>query len=235
MIWITLFLIIVILSTILSVWRYMTLTRRIQNLEAPISLFVVQNKSMLNPSLLEDIFSQLPPNTALSLEMLKRGQDHALVLAGPRWIINSHPEIKVLEIEDYLPTIPLPSQVVLCLQFADPKLKVLSPNFLHDIFSSLQLNNGESIFVQLITRLVTPTSPDLDTNLRVVISSNDHGRSQQIEQQFLELLNQKSSLVPSPINQNAAEILSHYRARSYAKHEFISSHLNSVEVTYFLA
>lgn len=235
MIWVIIFLIIVASSTLLSVWRYVALTTRVEDLKAPTSLFVVQNKSILTSVLLEGILSELPQNTTMSLEMLKRGQDQALVVAIPRWIISNHPEIKILEIEDYLPTLPTTNQTVFCLQFADPKLKVLSLNFLQDIFSSLQLNSRESLFVQLIIRPVTRTAPELDANIRVIISSAGPGRSQQIKQQFLELLNQKSSLIRNPLDQNAAEILSHFRARTYAKHEFIFMHLSPTEVTYFLA
>lgn len=235
MIWIVVSLVIIIFSTVLACWRYLELSTRLRQLDSPPTIFIIQNHSILTPLLIEQLVSELPKaHTGIAIEILKRGRDTVLLMVVPRWIINHHPEIKILEIEDYLPSLSTQAINIARLQFDDPNLRTINSGFLSQIFEQLELANNEAIFFQIVTRPYTPGSSELDANIRVIISSHDAGRSSQIEQQFFGLLKSNSCLIPSTSHQNSPETMNNYRARSFAKRESLCSPLTSSEFTQFL-
>jgi hypothetical protein len=235
MIWAILSLFIIIFSTILAIWRYLVLSTILRQTQSPPTLFIIQNKSILTPELISQLIAELPRHTpGLSFEMLKKGQDNVLIMAIPKWLLQNHPEIKVLEIEDYLPTTVQSSLNIMCLQFLDTKYKVVSTDFLRQIFDQLSLRADETIFIQLITRPSLPGAAEFDANIRVIVSTPNAGRSAELSQLFLTQLKEKTGLIPHTKHQDSSDIMGNYRLRNFAKRESISCSLNASDVTAFL-
>lgn len=200
----------------------------------PPTLFIVQNRSILTPDLIDRLITELPTSLGLAFEILKKGRDQVLLMAVPRWLLIRHPEIKVLEIEDYLTSIIQTGVNINCLHFVDPKLKIIQTDLLKNLFAKIDLRSTESIFIQFITKPNTPNSTDLDANVRVIITAADAGRSTEIEQTFLTLIRDAATLVPNSKSQNSAQIMKNYQARKFVKIESLSCPISSEEVTAFL-
>lgn len=235
MVWLIVSLLVIVASGVLAVWRYIQTSTNLTHIQAPPAIYIVKNRQILTPELISSLVSTLAANNlSLAFEILKRNQDQVLIMVIPRWILAQHPEIQTIEIEDYLPPVEPVIQDVMCLQFADPKNKLLSADMISQLFNQLSLSNNEGIFIQLIARPYNFRASDLDANVRVVITAANRGRSQQLVQQFIDLLSRSTNLVQNPKEQNSAEILENYRARQYVRHESIRCALTPTDIDYFL-
>lgn len=235
MFWSVISVFIIVCSFCLAIWRYLVMSQRLSGAQNPPAFYLIQNPTLLTPHTIDMISSQLNhTGSGLSFEILKKNSKQVLVLASPRWVVSSHPEIKLLEIEDYLPSDPTAIQSIFSLRFSDPNIKVIHPNFISEIYRDLELQPDESIFVQLVTRTRLQSVLDFESNIRVAISSADPGRSAQIQLHFLELLSQKTSLIIDPKNHPSADLFSDYKNRNYLDSQSIGGSLTAAEISYFL-
>lgn len=102
MIWIVLFFIIILVSAVLA-FRSMKDYEEFPGSENINSLFFVANSQNFTENSLKKLHKAfLNSKQFFSLERLNKGQERVLVIFGPREIPEILPELKLVEIEDYL-------------------------------------------------------------------------------------------------------------------------------------
>ncbi|QQG43235.1 MAG: hypothetical protein HYW45_03470 [Candidatus Daviesbacteria bacterium] len=101
--WLLLFIIIVIVSFLLSYQSMRNFQEAPRQTGKDYSLFLIRNLSALNTKLLEELHSEFLKKAAfISLERLTKGNKVALVIYGPKKILQQfQSELNLLELEDY--------------------------------------------------------------------------------------------------------------------------------------
>lgn len=98
--------IIIAASILIAINNYRRARSTLQILETSLAAYIVQNPAALTPTFLANLFQNNHfQDFSLSFEVLFKGPSKALVLFGSKTLVNYFPQLNLLEIEDYTPTL----------------------------------------------------------------------------------------------------------------------------------
>ncbi len=184
MIWVILFFIIILISSVLAYRSMRDYEEFPENLTLN-SLYYIGNSTALNfqtLSKLHDLF--LEERHFFTLEKLIKGKEIARVLYGPRDMSKNFPELNLVEIEDYLAgQSGYPStdssqkrvnvdQVLSWLVESKNNAKKLLN--IDNAFLNLNLNEDQKVFIQTVLMPIEKSGENLfQSTLRIMVSDSD--------------------------------------------------------------
>lgn len=102
LLWLALFLIIIAISFLLAYQSMRDFAEKPSALGKDYSLFLVRNPQNLSTKLLEELHAAtLKTGHIITLERLFKGTKSAVVIFGPKSILDNYPDLNLLELEDY--------------------------------------------------------------------------------------------------------------------------------------
>ncbi len=246
-IWLALFIVIIIASFILA-YLSMKDYQETPAKHSGFGIFLIQNPLNFNNSLLKSLYqSSQKSNSVITLERLFKGSKSALIITGPKEILEKYSEIlNLLELEDFTNvsedyilawedglkdvadrpiTIPNIFQNV-------PELEV-EEQFWWQVTLQTSLTKKHSIADFLAWLILAKKSPDLTfkCQIRAVLYSPNPDRRSELGQ--LEKIGEPQLVkIPRPIT--SAQILSNYKLRSIAPADPYLSDLTVDEVLQLL-
>lgn len=207
--WLMLFLIIVILSFILA---YLSMKDYVEvPKEKDFGIFLTRSPQNLNQALLQSLYSRLG-GKIISLERLFKGQQKALVIGGPRNILEKLHQLDLLELEDYT---LVDSKNISAWQMTVPTFEQLK----QPLVNLSLLQKDEQFWWQLVLqpfpqnflgRILAPKKLWMAEIKGVALSSYE-GRRKELTN-LLQSLNQGVVKLPQP--QTASQIFERYSQRS---------------------
>lgn len=227
--WILLFILVVAIAFILA-FRSMKDFQQIPFSSDEYSLFLIRNTSALDKNILSLIHEQLVnSNFIISLERLIKGHQSALVLFGPvKFLDKFKNALNLLELEDYT---KVNWEEISAWEVAVKKHGQISLEN-GKIWQNLpQFLDSEKLFWQLILKGKKGklNQPKFQTQIRVIISSEDASKRKEVSDIFLKDLKSRN-LLKVPKSFSDAQILDFYKKRSFTKSD--SSLLSISEVLY---
>lgn len=196
--WLLLFLIIIVISFLLASQSMRDFQEAPHNNSRDYSLFLIRNLRALNSKLLEDLHLQLSKKASfISLERLTKGNKVALVIYGPKKILQQFQlELNLLELEDY--TRKYSQEDLLVFEIARKNQPIEG-----DIFTNLpKLIETEQFWWQLILRPKIIHRKKIFTGQIRVGLILDNSR-EELSRQFESLDGGKLLKVPRPYSKEA--------------------------------
>lgn len=183
-------LLIIIGSIILSINTFISHRRKIRR-AANYSLFLIGNPTSLSLDLINQLYQRFNHSGfVLSFEKLSRGQKEALVIFAPGFLIRPFSlPLRLTEIEDYshslLTHLEQPFSNLLALHLEPLGMsKELLGQAINEYHQSISLLDDEQIWWQLVLKPEN-VSNQFQFNLRLIIDSQDHQKTQELYQKFL--------------------------------------------------
>ncbi len=186
----------------------------------PESAFLIRNK--VDEKFIQQIhelFKDRKQN--LAFEKLYKGGEEALVIFAPRLVVDFFPQLKLLELEDYLKTND-------CVNAFNLTVKK-NLNFFSNL-ELLQLTPSEKFFCQVVLEPAKNSQLKFNANLRVLIITQDANRGKGLKKELEELF-LKMGLESQDRLIDSAKILDQYKVRRLTEPKFS---LNFKEIENFL-
>lgn len=216
LIWLTLFLIILVVSFLLAMRSMLDYQEQPQSFGLPYSLYLIKNPKALTDEVIQKIYDTSRTNKlVVSLERLSKGGKKALVIFAPVALLKPlMKELDLLELEDYS-TKEL-SQSTLSWEMG-LKSGVTLPKDAFLSLESCKLQDGEEIWWQMVLQ---PSQDSLfKTEIRVVVWAQTIIRTKEIQQELLNL----AALVNLTLLPQAYS--AHQMVKFYQKRSLPHSHL----------
>lgn len=150
LLWVALFFIIIAISFLLAYQSMKDFAEKPSALGKDYSLFLIRNPQALSIKLLEELHAlTLKTGHIITLERLFKGPKSAVVIFGPKSILDNYPDLNLLELEDYT-NIPETDIIAWEVGTKDPVLFHFEPV---SVFKQLpKLNESQQFWWQLTLR-----------------------------------------------------------------------------------
>lgn len=183
MIWIVAFFIIILVSAVLA-FRSMKDYEEFPENENLNSLFFVGNASAFTEQSLDKLYNAfISGKRFFSVERLNKGKERALVIFGPREIAEILPELKLVEIEDYLADPNLPDQTNIDKKASvnhaftwllEPKLNNKKVLHVGDELKDLNLLQAQKFYIQIVCiPQAVSGEGKFQSTVRIMVLEND--------------------------------------------------------------
>lgn len=205
MIWIILFFIIILISSVLA-YRSMRDYEEFPDTLSLNALFYIGNPQNLTSETLKKLHDQfIQDKQFFSLEKLIKGKEHARVLFGGRGMVHDYPELALVELEDYI------SDEGSLLSHDDFEKKVnvnqvlswlIEPKnnpkkllVVGDELRRLEIENSQKVFVQVVLMPLEKSGESVfQATLRVMIADSDPIKRVELAKSINQIFTQATGL-----------------------------------------
>lgn len=188
------------------------------------ALFLVRNPSTISVELINALYtSSRKTDKIIALERLFKGAKSAIVVFGPKSILNNYPDLNLLELEDY----SVNARIFTAWEVGSKDPTKLHAN-LPDVFAKVHsLKENEQFWWQLILHAKSATHT-FDCQIRAVVVAQDETRVKEIAQD-LETFG-SGQLLKLPKAFTSEQILKMYTQRAKQVTEFNTLAFTSEEI-----
>lgn len=236
-IWLVLFVIIIFISFILA-YLSMRDYQEVPEKKLQYSTFLIQNPDNFKAEVLDNLHQLIKRGETISLERLFKGDKSALVIFGPKEILQQFSNLNLLELEDYTAvkiedlaawelTLKNHQEVVSYIFNQMPSLETQEQFWWQIVLQA----NSKNYLADLTDRLrgVQLTSEDkvYRAQIRAVLVAPSEQRRKKLKV-LLENLSDNLIKIPRPFT--SAQIFEFYTSRSFTPASFGVSILNSAQI-----
>lgn len=201
------------------------------------SVFLIQNPAALNSEVLSSLFLLIKKGEIISLERLFKGNQSALVIFGPKPILQNLTSLNLLELEDYT---GVNDQEVAAWEITLKDYKMVENIFnqVPEFESSEQFwwqivlqTYSKNYLIEFIDRLrgveVSSKDQTLQAQIRALLVVHSEDRRKKLKVS-LENLSDKLIKIPRPYT--SLQLMEFYRKRSFTPASFGVSILSPAEI-----
>ncbi len=203
-IWLAIFLIVIFVSFILAFFS-MRDYQEVPDKKKAQSVFLIQNPTALTLEVINLLHHEVGEGI-LSLERLFKGSKSALVLFGPKPVLEKFGSLNLLELEDYT-RVPVEKVTAWEVGTKEDGLE----GFINPFTDVPALSSDEQFWWQITMQPKRPAQK-FQTQIRAVFLSGDEKHKQEVLPKLQNLGNPTLTKVPKPLT--SAQILEAYKLRS---------------------
>lgn len=214
--WIILFLLVIAISFVLAYSSMRDYQEVPRNVSRDFGIYLVRATNNLTSEILESIHKQMvSEGLIVSIERLFKGNESALVLFGPKKVLQNFVTVlNLIELEDYAKAND--HQVAWEVGVKDPHHFQVSD--INDFFQSFPLlSEKEQLWWQLTLQAKKTNPPAFYSQIRSVVVSEHPKRREEIAKALQNLADGKLTKVPKPFT--SSQIVQFYQMRSVSKGE----------------
>lgn len=246
MIWITLFIIIIATSAYLA-YRSMRNYQEIPHPDAGYSLFLIRNKEQFNQDILNKLHSLAQSSeTFFSVERLYKGTQNALLIYGPKFILNTKLPLDLLELEDYLygdsgsdDFSDMQKKISKDMSYAfsvepknNPKKHLSVKN---GFLKLLEINPQQYFFWQVVCYPLKANSNPFQVTIRGMVADQDLHQRVELVKKMTTHIQEFTGLLSDNKNQTSSVVFDAFIKRALIPKEVSSFVLDSDEVLNLLS
>lgn len=225
--------ILIIVIALFLAYRSMRDYRQLPQAGVEHGLYLVQNPGAVNPSLFRKIGQLMTsPEVLMSLEVVVKGSDKALVIYGPKQLVAQLPEANLLEIEDYQAGLAPEKTEILELNVRQKAGDYINTA---NLFADLGLSEDERFGWQMVIQPTDPPQPIWQATVRIFIWSATAQRQAEIRQQITARLTEQTKFEIQSSKLSLSQLLKVYAKRSLIPEELIKFPVNDQELTQIMA
>lgn len=238
MIWIIFIIIIVIASAILAI-RSMKDYDETPDDPSSYELFLIRDLKDFNEEIISRFHSfLLSLDTFFSIERLYKGKESVIVLYGPKAMKKSFPELKLLELEDYLKdpkdNNPAPSKVISSNDaYSWVVKKPASKKVSKSDFLKMELLDNQFFFWQIICSPLK-NSNQFQVTIRAMVSDKDAPSRIELVKKYEASLKNHAGFITSNSGQTASSIFDSFKKRTLIPKEISPFIVGSQDILHLL-
>lgn len=179
------------------------------------SVYLIRNLGGVNEAFLSELNKRLKEeNQIVSLEKLFKGNREALLIYGPKHLVESFPELDLLELEDYT---RIPERDLLCWEIV-PKPQKHKTDL---VLPTMDIGDSEQIFYQIALQ---KNKASFQATIRVVVVSSEITGKLRLMNTLNRLLQQRG-FIRKNLKKTSATVYKAYRKRTATPKEIFSFNL----------